>query len=145
MTDMKTCAKCKTEKPVEKFARDARKRGGYSSRCLSCAAAAQKAYHDSPKGRAAIRDQRIRRRAVLRELVNSHKNVPCTDCGQRFPLICMDFDHLGAEPKEDEISTMVHRLTSEKRILAEIAKCEVVCSNCHRVRTLERGQHGRAV
>ncbi len=90
-------------------------------------------------------EQRVERRKKLRALVNSHKNVPCADCGQWFPLICMDFDHLGDEPKEDEISTMVHRLTSEKRILAEIGKCEVVCSNCHRIRTFKRGQYGGAV
>ncbi len=145
MTTVKTCAKCKTEKPSEEFVRESRKPDGRGSRCLRCAAAAQKAYHESPAGREAIKAQRIARRATLRVLVNSHKDVPCADCGGKFPLICMDFDHLGNEPKEDEISTMVHRLTSERRILAEIAKCEVVCSNCHRVRTLERGQHGRAI
>lgn len=145
MTTMRTCAKCGTGKPLEEFVRESRRPSGRGYRCLKCAAAAQKVYHESAAGREAIKAQRIVRRGKLRALVNSRKDVPCSDCKGRFPLICMDFDHLGNEPKEDEISTMVHRLTSVERILAEIAKCEVVCSNCHRIRTLERGQHGGVV
>jgi len=51
----------------------------------------------------------------------------------------MDFDHVRGE-KVLSISAMVHKGFSWESILAEIAKCDVVCSNCHRIRTAARGQ-----
>lgn len=47
----------------------------------------------------------------------------------------MDFDHL--RDKKFNLSK-AHLTGSLKKITEEIAKCEVVCSNCHRVRTFER-------
>jgi len=64
------------------------------------------------------------------------KNVPCKDCGNSFPPECMDFDHLPGTIKHNGVGAMV--LSSKEKLLAEIAKCEVVCSNCHRIRTYRR-------
>ena len=72
------------------------------------------------------------------ELMRSHKEVPCADCGGVFPPYVMDFDHVTGE-KELNVSRALR--VSVARMLAEIAKCEVVCSNCHRIRTYERRQH----
>jgi hypothetical protein len=47
----------------------------------------------------------------------------------------MDFDHLG--DKIAEVSLMVPTYGT-KSLLAEVAKCDVVCANCHRIRTYER-------
>ena len=67
-----------------------------------------------------------------------YKDNPCLDCKLHFPPVCMDFDHIpGRGKKEFEIS-VTGRRTSTKRLLEEIAKCEVICSNCHRIRTKER-------
>lgn len=74
------------------------------------------------------------------EFVNSLKNKPCTDCGIKYPPYVMEFDHLGNEKKFKEISVMVRQTYSEERILNEIKKCELVCSNCHRQRTYDRYQ-----
>ena len=76
------------------------------------------------------RERRDRRQAVLDEL----KSVPCADCGGTFPPICMDFDHLG--DKSFSVSRASTR--SIDTVLAEVAKCEVVCANCHRIRTASR-------
>jgi hypothetical protein len=48
----------------------------------------------------------------------------------------MDFDHRDGEVKEFELNT-VARMTKQT-ILREIAKCDVVCANCHRERTQQR-------
>lgn len=48
----------------------------------------------------------------------------------------MDFDHLDGSTKLAKVSS----LTSFQQILDEAAKCEVVCANCHRLRTWERQQ-----
>ena len=50
----------------------------------------------------------------------------------------MDFDHLGKTEKKFNISDVIRRGYSKATILAEIAKCELVCANCHRQRTHDR-------
>lgn len=77
---------------------------------------------------------RDRRYPELLEYVRAKKNVPCVDCGGIFPPICMDFDHVKGD-KIIHISGAVARGWAIKRIQAEIDKCEVVCANCHRIRT----------
>ena len=62
------------------------------------------------------------------------KDGPCTDCGGRFPPECMDWDHL--RDKKFDLANANTR--SPASILAEIAKCELVCANCHRIRTKGR-------
>ncbi len=62
------------------------------------------------------------------------KSQPCTDCGQCFPPCCMDFDHVIGS-KTDNISRMIQQQYSLERVKEEIAKCELVCANCHRIRT----------
>jgi hypothetical protein len=69
--------------------------------------------------------------------VNTLKSVPCVDCGVQYPPYIMQFDH--TQPgKVDSISRLVRR-ASMPAVLAEIAKCEVVCANCHASRTYNRG------
>lgn len=70
--------------------------------------------------------------------VNEIKSVPCADCGGTFDPICMDFDHLPGNKKADNVSTMISRGFPWEVIQAEISKCEVVCANCHRLRTHNR-------
>lgn len=79
---------------------------------------------------------RERNHARVREYLLAH---PCTDCGEPDPVV-LDFDHLPGFEKRFAISRAVGASTrSWKSILAEIAKCEVVCANCHRRRTAARG------
>ena len=63
------------------------------------------------------------------------KDVPCMDCGGRFPPECMDFDHIRGE-KLFSVSTSVTR--ERKSLIEEIAKCDIICANCHRIRTRSR-------
>jgi hypothetical protein len=51
----------------------------------------------------------------------------------------MDFDHRDPTAKRSGVTRMVGRATS-RAILAEAAKCDIVCANCHRARTFERRQ-----
>ena len=61
----------------------------------------------------------------------------CVDCGYNKHPVALDFDHLPEFEKSFNVSAKVRRAPWDQ-ILAEVAKCEVVCSNCHRVRTWER-------
>ena len=60
---------------------------------------------------------------------------PCMDCGGVFPPVAMDFDHRPGEIKVSGVCEMVRGRWSKEKILAEVAKCDLVCANCHRVRT----------
>ena len=72
------------------------------------------------------------------EMIRDMKSVPCMDCGQTFTPECMDFDHRPGVDKRFQISQSSWR--TEQEIQAEIAKCDVVCANCHRARTKQRLQ-----
>lgn len=50
----------------------------------------------------------------------------------------MDFDHRDASLKVDAVSRLLRRASSIEELQQEIAKCDVVCSNCHRLRTKAR-------
>ncbi len=71
--------------------------------------------------------------------VDALKSKPCTDCARTYHPYVMDFDHRGTDKRID-VSMMVTRAYGLKTILKEIAKCDLVCSNCHRLRTLSRRQ-----
>lgn len=64
---------------------------------------------------------------------NLKENSPCRDCGKFYPYYVMDFDHVRGK-KHANVMELIPTL-SKKKIDEEIAKCEIVCSNCHRIRT----------
>lgn len=70
----------------------------------------------------------------LYKIVNGLKNKPCKDCQGWFEPYQMDFDHI-SDNKACNVSQMVAMGYSLEKILVEIAKCELVCANCHRKRT----------
>lgn len=102
-----------------------------------------RAYYQKHKAR--LQQQIYQRRGDTIErnnvLLDELRKQPCADCNKTYPAVCMDFDHLpGTEkgyPRKLSLSTWA-RGVSMKRLEAEIAKCEVVCANCHRIRTQER-------
>lgn len=79
-----------------------------------------------------------RRRMDLRNRVAELKKGPCADCKRCYPACVMDFDHLPGTRKVNSVSAMVTLLCPWEKIMAEIRKCELVCSNCHRIRTNAR-------
>lgn len=76
---------------------------------------------------------RALRHASNRVLIEEAKAVPCVDCGRSLPTEQMDFDHVRGEKRSNIASMAWHVSTSV--LIAEIAKCEIVCAVCHRVRT----------
>lgn len=76
------------------------------------------------------------RRKQLRKFIDSIKEShACEDCGNFYPAYVMDFDHVRGQ-KSFSIGTAIGTGTLSKDALrAEIAKCEIVCANCHRERT----------
>jgi hypothetical protein len=78
-----------------------------------------------------------RRLQRMRALIRTAKEKPCADCGVQYPYFVMDFDH--RDPSQKVACINVLAWCSEQALREEIAKCDVVCANCHRMRTWGRG------
>lgn len=76
-----------------------------------------------------------KRQRIRREFVNKVKDVPCVDCGIAYPPCVMDFDHVTGTKQGNIANAMSWHWD---KLLEEIAKCDIVCSNCHRMRTYRR-------
>jgi hypothetical protein len=72
------------------------------------------------------------------EVAAFKKDKPCADCGVQYPPCVMDFDHVPERgPKLFHLGQPERNL---KEVRAELAKCDLVCANCHRIRTWKRRQ-----
>lgn len=78
------------------------------------------------------------KRALGLEIRALKEDTPCMDCGNNYPFECMDFDHRDPDTKHNNVGTMVTHGHNREKVMAEIAKCDIVCSNCHRTRTRKR-------
>jgi len=136
---MKKCSKCVKTKPLCEFSINKTHKDGRSYRCKECQREYSCNYYKQNKEKhiKAVAKVNKKKDKALKAWVNKFKEVPCADCNRRFPSCAMDFDHVKGE-KEFTISAAVRRKFNRKRILKEIQKCEVVCANCHRVRTKDR-------
>ena len=128
------CYKCKKDKPTEEFfPSELRNR---LQRCKSCSMLYQKNMYQKHKPKR-MAWQKKRRYKNVERLIKLKDN-PCMDCGQKFHFSAMDYDHKG--DKKYIVSHVVRSLCSWNTIMKEINKCDLVCSNCHRVRTWQRAQ-----
>jgi hypothetical protein len=75
------------------------------------------------------------RQAATLEFLRELRRVPCADCGGTFEPYQMDFDHRDPAQKSFQVTDGRAMLMSRERLLAEVAKCDIVCANCHRIRT----------
>lgn len=114
----KICTVCGQDKLMDLFMVSRQSLDGRTSLCQSCV-----------NLRAALRHRRSKK------FVNNLKNAPCLDCGLTFPPVCMDFDHVRGH-KRKNVSAM--NAFSASVVTNEIAKCDLVCAVCHRVRTKKR-------
>ena len=90
----------------------------------------------TPENRTA---QRRRRKKRIKAEVAAYKlEQGCMDCGSRDLIAaCYEFDHRPDE-KKVEIVSRLKKNDSKSVLWDEIAKCDVVCANCHRIRTEDR-------
>ena len=130
---MKVCTKCGTEKAEEEFPFRSIAKKIRGPVCLECQRILMKADYAKKKQEYVARAKRGTERRVSR--LRAIKDRPCMDCGGIFPPYVMDFDHRG--DKSFVLSRGIKQYSAEA-VDAEIAKCDLVCSNCHRIRTFKR-------
>ncbi|HEX7651237.1 MAG TPA: hypothetical protein VF439_00775 [Candidatus Paceibacterota bacterium] len=82
------------------------------------------------------------KRRVAAFLEEYKRNGTCTDCGFKgrdFPSV-LDFDHTGSGTKKFNVGSWSQSVLSIETVKKEIEKCELVCANCHRIRTSVRAK-----
>ena len=120
----KTCSKCRVAKAIGEFSRQTKRLDGLQQYCTLCSRAAKRK-HMQKRGRE----------------LDKLKDRPCLDCYERFPPECMDFDHVRGEKLFGIVEARGSAIAWQT-VLNEIAKCDLVCANCHRMRTYIRRATG---
>jgi hypothetical protein len=137
---MKRCARCGETKPLSEFHRHKSRRDGVQVYCKLCRAQIDRERYLRLRGTRV--PSRNWERSHAEWLLELKSGKPCTDCGRTFPPQVMQWDHLPGVPKLGEIST-AFRGRSRADTLEEISKCELVCANCHAIRTFQRAGWGK--
>lgn len=140
MLPTKICCRCGRDLPLSEFDFRSKARGELQARCKECTREYCRAHYQANKpayiGRAKLRNAAEKK--TKRQMVAEYKERPCADCGNRFPWYVMEFDHRSPGDKVGDIANMKNYVTGLPKFLAELAKCDVVCANCHAARTHHR-------
>jgi hypothetical protein len=136
-SSLRRCGRCGKAKPPTEFNWRYKARGRRDNLCRPCRSAYHREHYEANRQRyidqAAAQKKRLRheRTAYLIAYFETH---PCVDCGERDPVV-LEFDHL-RDKSFDIGQALSYR--NWQSILDEMAKCDVVCANCHSRRTSRR-------
>lgn len=100
--------------------------------CTVCQREYQKEYRKEYAPRKKVQDKRRRQEHRLRAI--EYLGGRCVDCGNNDNRVFV-FDHVRGE-KTCNVPTLFAKRW--ERVLTELEKCELVCANCHLIRTVER-------
>lgn len=131
---LRACRTCKEIKPLLEYGVRMASKDGLMTECKACNVAKQKIQYSGNKKYYLDRNRELRARN--REMYRAAKEgKPCAHCGGVFPQVCMDFDHREPEGKRLCVAQMLG--FSWSVIQEEINKCDLLCANCHRIKTYE--------
>jgi hypothetical protein len=122
---MKKCYKCTKTKSFCYFSKSRRSNDGYQDQCIEC----RQKYNNLPD----IISKRKGRVGWFHGL--KHRQL-CFDCERSFPFYVLDYDHRDPTTKFRDVGALA--VCSDKVLFAEIAKCDLVCANCHHIREAKR-------
>jgi hypothetical protein len=137
-TETKQCNQCgQIFLATSEFFRPRSMDRGFEAVCKLCQKENVRARYHAKRDSGWKRDQT---NSKIKMRLREHKiGKSCVDCGYMGHPVALDFDHLPGEQKSFNIGQAVKQkgMTTE-RLDAELQKCELVCANCHRIRTLVR-------
>lgn len=113
--ETKICTRCKKELPIEDFNWRSKEKGTRRSECKYCHTEFMKKIYEDKKALVA----------------NIRSQLKCQKCGESKEYM-LDFHHLDPDKKEETIARMTSNNYRIDKVLNEIRKCIVLCSNCHR-------------
>jgi hypothetical protein len=141
---MKQCARCKEFKDEGEFNWRWKERGILQSICRDCQHGQSRNHYESHTEIVKSKAADVRRKAVdeaQRFIYEFLSNSICQDCGE-YDFAVLTFHHVRGNKKLD-VSTMASQGYSIQTIQKEIAKCIVLCLNCHFRRENELRSGGR--
>jgi ribosomal protein L32 len=130
---MKTCGKCGEQQELTSFHRRGRIVQAW---CRSCRQTYDRSYH-ARNSSTRVAQSRMRRAKLARFNAEMKAATPCADCGHFFHHAAMTWDHIPGVPKLADIANLV-KGGMRRKFFIELTKCELVCANCHAVRTWSR-------
>ena len=135
---MKRCSRCRKPKEPDDF--HWKVKGLYrQSRCKLCVIRYNKAWYAENKTAilARLGVQKRKARASVAAKLRELRSAPCTDCKKKYGYWVMQFDHFRGQ-KSFDISRGAAFGYAWATMEEELAKCELVCANCHATRTHRR-------
>ena len=131
---MKYCPGCQSTKDEIYFSKRSDKPWLFRSRCKACYAAAANARYHLDDGKTA-RERNATKRGINQRYVYDYLSThPCVDCGESNWVV-LEFDHVRGDKWRNICDIM---LMEPELVISEIAKCDSVCANCHKIRTYTR-------
>lgn len=133
MSTGRLCSGCGVLRTNGEFALKNSRTGKRHSRCKECCRRASKDHyrlnHDAyiQRNRQNNPLHRKRNATAVFEYLLLH---PCVRCGESDPVV-LEFNHLDPSVKTANVSDLIRFGSSADRLFYEIAKCEVLCANCH--------------
>lgn len=138
--EQKRCSRCKQSRPLDQFNRLRSARDGLTPICKACNRQKARDYYARNREshvRVIMARKVVQRRLAL-EAVGAYLLAnPCVDCREADVRV-LDFDHRVGVDKHAEVMRLAQNGYSVKRVMGEIAKCDVRCRNCHAKVTYER-------
>jgi hypothetical protein len=133
----KFCHKCQSDLTVDLFNKNASCKDGYARTCRSCMKEYRKVHYSNNRENyiRVVMASNIRRAEAKQERLRQFfVDKKCMDCPVDNPVV-LEFHHRIPELKCKSISKMMSDGNSWERVLQEIDKCDILCSNCHKIRT----------
>ena len=132
-TNMKTCSKCKCQKDSDSFYKSKKSKDGLQVYCKSCSKELRKKHYTKNRKveKSNNKAYKISRQRFLFEFLLDN---PCKSCGETNPVL-LDFHHKNSDRKSFTITSNQGLCKSEQKLQEEINKCDILCSNCHRLIT----------
>lgn len=126
---MKRCPKCKKLKSRNKFFKDKLAKDGLSSYCKICKIILIEKWQKENKEKfySYLKKSSDKKREFY---IEYKKTLKCQNCGENHPA-CLVFHHRNPAEKEFNIAMKAPN-KSKEQLMNEIAKCDVLCANCHR-------------
>lgn len=125
----KTCSECKKEQGIENFHVRSYVKGTHQSYCKKCRKSRDAL--DWLKNKNSRKEKRRQSRKRVRAEFKAYKDSLCCALCSESSTECLDFHHKDPKEKEYLVSYLSNNGSKEK-LFEEIAKCVVLCANCHR-------------
>ena len=127
------CTKCNEDKELSNFAKASHTKTGYQSWCRTCKNKLENNwYHASEENKKKRAKQILERLRENKRKAIEYLGGKCKDCAGVFHQSVYDFHHRDPKEKEESAEKLMHK--SWDKIVKEINKCDLLCSNCHRIR-----------